>query len=256
MSDSPYANYLKPARSVLEPRYGIDLRGTTKPTLYFWTRFDLNTSDRLLVEASTDDGYSWDHVLWDNSAVTVSEWVNLGWHRIQADLTPFIQTEPTDPPLRLRFRLDALNTLAAADGWYIDDFTLYDRALMPDLGQNFTDPFNDFSDWVVEGNWTVVPDQYTGWEYQPAAFVPQPLLLSDMTEPTTNWIGDYWHTPPPTASGQTARVAIWGWPAGSNVNIPTTAPNIARDTAVGEINFDYSQDLTQFPYPDAVPQCS
>lgn len=126
---------------MLEPRYGIDLRGTTKPTLYFWTRFDLNTSDRLLVEASTDDGYTWDHVLWDNSAVTVSEWVNLGWHRVQVDLTPFIQTQPTDPPLRLRFRLHALNTSAAADGWYIDDFTLYDRALMPQFGQNFADPF-------------------------------------------------------------------------------------------------------------------
>ncbi|MFQ3534879.1 MAG: PA14 domain-containing protein [Aggregatilineales bacterium] len=253
-SDSPAANYAKPSRSVLEPRYGIDLRGTTKPTLYFWTRFDLNSNDRLLVEASRDNGYTWPDVLWDNSSAGVSEWVNLGWHRIQLDLTPFIQTQPTDPPLRLRFRLQALNTAPSADGWYIDDFTLYDRAFMPDLGQNFADSFNDFRNWIVEGNWTIVPDQYSAWEYQPAAFVPQPLLLSGMSEPTTNWIGDYWHTPPPTASGQTDRVAIWGWPAGTNVNIPTTPPNIPRDTAVGEINFDYSQDLTQLPYPDAVTQ--
>jgi Flp pilus assembly pilin Flp len=253
-SDSPAANYLKPSRSVLEPRYGIDLRGTTKPTLYFWTRFDLNTNDRLLVEASRDNGYTWSDVLWDNSATTVSEWVNLGWHRIQIDLTPFIQTQPTDPPLRVRFRLQALNTMPSADGWYIDDFTLYDRAFMREFGQTFADPFNDFSNWVVEGNWTIVPNQFTGWEYQPAAFVPQPLLLSGMTEPTTNWIGDYWHTPPPTASGQTARVAIWGWPAGTNVNIPTTPPNIARDTSVGEINFDYSQDLENLPFPNAVTE--
>jgi Flp pilus assembly pilin Flp len=253
-SDSPASNYIKPGRSVLEPRYGIDLRGTSKPTLYFWTRFDLNTNDRLLVEVSRDNGYTWSDVLWDNSSAAVSEWVNLGWHRIQADLTPFIQTQPSDPPLRIRFRLQALNTAPGADGWYIDDFTLYDRALLPNFGQTFADPFNSLSNWVVEGNWTAVPDQFTGWEYQPTAFVPQPLLLSGMTEPTTNWIGDYWHTPPPTASGDTARVAIWGWPAGSNVNIPTVPPNIARDTAVGEINFDYSRNLEELPYPNAVTQ--
>lgn len=253
-SDSPASIYIKPSRSVLEPRYGIDLRGTTKPTLYFWTRFDLNTSDQLLVEASRDNGFTWSNVLWNNISGDIIEWVNLGWHRVQVDLTPFIQTEPTDPPLRLRFRLQALNTMPSADGWYIDDFTLYDRSLMPEFGQNLSDPFDDFRNWIVEGDWTTVPDQFTGWEYQPASFVPQPLMLSGMTEPTTNWIGDYWHTPPPTASGQTARVAIWGWPAGSNVNIPTTSPNIARDTSVGEINFDYSQNLEQLPYPDTVTQ--
>lgn len=253
-SDSPLAEYVKPARSVLEPRYGIDLRGTTKPTLYFWTRFNLNGNDQLLVEVSRDNGYTWSNVIWDNTAASVSEWVNLGWHRIQADLTPFIQTSPTDPPLRLRFRLNALNSMASSEGWYIDDFTLYDRAFLPEFGQNFSDSYNDLRNWVVEGNWTAIPDQYTAWEYQPSSFVPQPLLLSGMSQPSTNWIGNYWHSIPPTASGQTARVAVWGWPAGTNVNIPTDPADISNDTSVGEINFDYSQDLDQLPYPNTVVQ--
>ncbi len=254
-SDSPASNYTKPSRSILELRPAIDLRSTVRPTLYFWALFSIDTNDALYADVSTDNGYTWTPV-WDNTRPSVSEWVNLGWHRVMVDLTPYIQTTPTQPNLRIRFRQQSLNEFPNADGWYLDDFTLIDRATMTNYGTAYADEFNDLSQWVVEGNWTAAPNVYSGWQFQLPSMIPQPKTYSNFastrTATTNNWVGDYWHYRPPSSSSDTARVNVWGWPAGTNVKWPTFAADIELDTGVGEIGFDYSLDTGSKPFPDAV----
>lgn len=260
-SDSPGGVYNKPARSMLEYRPGIDLRGTSRPVLYFWQNFEIDASDVLALDISRDDGYTWQFV-WSND-VNANEWVNRGWHRVQIPLTNYIQTAPSDPPLRIRFRRESLNNFPTANGWYIDDVSFFDLAFLRQLGQTFTDEFNDFGNWVVEGNWTTVPNKLGAWQYQPNNVIPRPLQLPGMTNPTSNWIADYWHETPPTASNQSTRVRVWGWPAGTNVTMPDQTspvvnlnPDIGLDTSIGEINLDYTVDPVNLPFNNGVVEWS
>ena len=238
--DSPGGEYLKPARSILEYTRRINLSGTARPTLYFFTTYELgDTQDRLYVDVSTDNGFTWSPTpLWENPGR-----VNLGWHRVMVDLSSF-----TGTPIRLRFRLESMNGGLAGAGWQIDDFRLYDRALLPNLGSNFDDNFNDLSRWVVEGEWVSAPSTatpsalYGGWVYQPPSLTPVTFSHSPggsyPTITTSNWVGDYWHVPVTDNS-------VW---TGDSPTFPTTPPNIGNDTSVGEVDFDYAADLVNRPF--------
>lgn len=230
-SDSP-TDYVKPSRSVLEYRKIINVSGTDKPTLYFFTKFALgDTADRLYVETSTDNGYTWSATpLWSNP-----ERNNLGWHRVQADLGPLKAT-----PFRLRFRMETMNTNPVGDGWYIDNVTFFDRKFLTAYGLSLTDEFNDLSRWVAEGSWTAVPTMWSGWSYRPEGLIPIPTTYGTVT--TSNWVGDYWHIPASNTAVWNAGGVVW----------PVAAANIAGDNSVAEISFNYEADTATRPFSPGI----
>ncbi|MCC7207595.1 MAG: hypothetical protein IT323_09820, partial [Anaerolineae bacterium] len=236
---SPSGNYVKPARSIVEYVRRLDLSGTTSPTLSFFTTYELgDTADRLLVEVSTDNGFTWAGTpVWQNPGR-----VNLGWHRVLVDLSAYKAT-----PIRIRFRLEAMNTGLSSTGWSLDEFRVYDRALTSDLGSTFSDAFNDLGNWIAEGKWVSAPTTtpstiYSGWEFRTASLRPVTFSHSAggayPTITTSNWVGDYWHIP-------ASNSAVW---TGSSPTWPTGAPNIGNDTSPPEVVFDYAADPTNLPF--------
>jgi len=261
------ARYLLPALSSLEWTKAFDLCSTTSPTLYFWNTYNLESASELYVDISTDGGFTWPDP--SNSTTIVNrKWtgsssqtglVNLGWHRAQVDLTPYVPsaaacsaaTKPT--PIRIRFVMNTLSSTQNIDGffWAIDSVTVFDRKNLTDLGGSFTDGFTSIapgSPWVTEGAWTNVavtasPNLYGGWQYQLPSVRPLPATYTTSGGPvtTSNWAGFYYHTNSAT---------VWG--AGTNPTWPTVTANIEGDTAPGELNFDYSAD-PKLPYQNTVP---
>jgi Flp pilus assembly pilin Flp len=244
-NDTPTGNSIKPGRSILEYARPFDLTGTTNPTLYFFQKFALgDTADRLHVDVSTDGGYTWNATpLWSSP-----ETVNLGWHRVQADLRPFISA----PRINLRFRLEAMNPNTAGDGWWIDNVLVWDRNLIDrtDVNGSFTDPFNDLTNWVAEGDWTDEDNLWSGWQYLPPSIVPQAANYDAdgagsvyPTINTSNWVADYWHVAASTSAVWTGTTPTW----------PVSPPDIGNDNSVTEVGFDYQADTSARPFPNGIP---
>ena len=153
--DSIDANYTHQSNNILELKGDIDLSGTTLPTLYYWENYALARDDYALLElnVSDDGGLTWQG--WRE--VKRHRRVSMRtWQRVQVDLSPYIPDD-THPNrvIRIRFRLYAMDRSAVADGWWLDDVALIDRA---DVETPHTLSFYDNAElvnpwWVFEGNW-------------------------------------------------------------------------------------------------------
>lgn len=145
-TDSPGENYTHGTNASMTMRYPIDLNNdspenlapesdniqtgpATRPMLVFWHWRRLQQTDNLLVEWSKDLGLTWT-TAWSytyNSSTRDQR----AWERIEVDLA-FLQAGTAATPNRydddvlLRFRLDARNNSAVADGVYIDNITISD----------------------------------------------------------------------------------------------------------------------------------
>ncbi|MBI4283376.1 MAG: immune inhibitor A, partial [Chloroflexi bacterium] len=128
-TDSPEGNYLNDNWMELVLGSVIDLRGTTKPQLTFWHKYDLvNTT------ASYDYETDYGRVYVSNYYGQSGSWQQLAaytgtqstWTRVKLDLSAYVGS----PSVRIKFILDDNRDTEtyyggdqshAADGWYIDD---------------------------------------------------------------------------------------------------------------------------------------
>lgn len=259
MEDSPTANYLPFARSRLESIRSFDLTGTTKPALYFWTKYDLDTAHGFDVKVLSANQFDWENAavltrslkrtVSDSAAVTA---INLGWHRWMIPLDA-----PLVSPIRVAFEIDAVSSPATTlAGVSIDQIEIMDRADLTVLNPATTglvnDSFVDLSKWVAEGNWQQVTGSpsvtaYGVWSHRPGglrAIADTYALEPSGTRSTSNWVGTWWHVPP-------TNTATWGSPAGQVVTIPgnSSAKFVAQDYL--DINKLTTVGATDFPFPAA-----
>jgi len=189
---------------VLELIPTIDLRATDvaeKPTLYFWSRYDIGANDRISVQISTE-------LAGDNTAINTqmatwcrnatlyqcydhyrgwSEWTNTSfnitggssrasnwtWTRGQINLQPYAATAlgaggTAGKRIRIRFVMDALDNATNRDGWYIDQVSIEARrdgplrSVSPIASSAFLDNARNLNNWIPEGSWGLDPEVYFG----------------------------------------------------------------------------------------------
>lgn len=196
-TDSPGENYTHGTNASLTMRYPIDLNNdspenlapesdniqtgpATRPTLVFWHWRDLQSSDNLVVEWSKDRGLTW-NTAW-SYIYNASTRVQRAWERIEVDLT-FLQTGTAATPDRydddilLRFRLDARNNSAVADGVYLDNIRIGDYS---EVSHKLWDPSQStpygtgdnirYADDIDSGAWNTRWHNGGGWtmiDYDP-----------------------------------------------------------------------------------------
>ncbi len=197
---SSNVNYLNDTYSVLQMRSIIDLRGASasqRPTLYFWTRYDIGNMDNIQVQvspenpASTTQGYervarwdAWQNADSDDRFQTGTTNSLIGqvpggpfsggarldtWIRVQIDLSAYAGRR-----IKVRFLLDALDDGGnLRTGWFIDDVRFELRT-----PRVFTLPFFDNAqntqNWVVEGIWGLDAEKFRGSGGGPASLGPDP----------------------------------------------------------------------------------
>ena len=154
-TDSYGIQYKHGSNAVLEMRGSVNLTGTVKPTIYFWEAFNLTYYDYAFVEinVSDDNGATWQG--WDEVYRHYRE-TTTSWDRRQVGVS---LTDHIGKLVRVRFRLYAVNDMRVADGWWIDDVSIVDRAVMEsEFALPFTEDVetdNDF--WVMDGTWVASP---------------------------------------------------------------------------------------------------
>ena len=196
--DSPpnNTNYQNDVYAVLQMNRIIDLRGVSasqRPTMYFWTRYNLGSQDSIQVQvspenpASTTQGYErvarWDP--WENpdsddrfqTSTTnsmiggpTSSGVRLDtWIRVQIDLSAYAGRR-----IKVRFVLDALDDGSnLRDGWFIDDVRFELRTPRV-FNLPFFDNAQNTQNWVVEGIWGLDAEKFRGSGGGPASLGPDP----------------------------------------------------------------------------------
>ncbi|MDX1993469.1 MAG: hypothetical protein SF029_13855 [bacterium] len=196
--------------SVLELLPTFDLRATRvedEPTLYFWTRYDIGQSDRIVVQISSELQQTDAQIItqmnnWCRSTQLEqcyehyrgwSEWTNTpfniasgssstsrtnnwAWTRQQVDLSSFAAAGATPGRrIRIRFVMDALDGATNRDGWYIDQVSIQPRRDGPLVGQapinsrGFFDNARNLNNWIPEGSWGLDPEVYYGSGGAPTA---------------------------------------------------------------------------------------
>lgn len=157
-SDSPQANYEHNTNSSLTLKSKVVLAGAVAPELVFWHLWDVEYSDDLYVEVSTDEGDTWSTVWhydyghmpegYSGSLVDKGYNHNFSWTREPVSLESYIgQT------INVRFRIDALYSTSVDDGWWIDDVCFTERNEIVR-----TLPFTDGieagpENWYLGGTW-------------------------------------------------------------------------------------------------------
>lgn len=111
-TDSPGGNYFHQDDMSLHLEGTIDLTGTSNPAISYWDMRDIHWSDRILVEISTDEGFTWDYVRRTNGR-------DMTWKKRLHDLSAYAGEK-----INIRFRLDARSNSGVDDGWYIDDIVV------------------------------------------------------------------------------------------------------------------------------------
>ncbi|KPA15626.1 secreted protein containing Peptidase M6, immune inhibitor A [Candidatus Magnetomorum sp. HK-1] len=112
ITDSPGSVYQNSINDSLTLLNSIDLSGSTRPTLVFWHKCQIEADfDYAYLEISINGGTDWTIL---NSYTGVFE-----WKREQIDLAAY--NSETD--LKIRFRLETDKTVFG-DGWYIDDISI------------------------------------------------------------------------------------------------------------------------------------
>lgn len=204
-TDSPAANYTHGSNTYLELLPYIDLSSPslTFPILEFWHHWDINdsndSSDKLYVEISANDGNTWTNV-WNyssnssgNSAppgfgssiprAAFSYNRNDAWTREVVDLSPWLglPASGNDYGIRLRFRLDARSGTRVGDGWYLDTV-----CLRRNLNNTITLPFADDLEAGI-GNWL----NYAGWRVSNEAAYSGNFAFTE--SPGGNYATDTYH---------------------------------------------------------------
>ena len=182
LTESPAGSSCNPVNtvdwtySVLGMNEIIDLRALSSsdnPTMYFWTRYDLDGGNEIRAEIATENtGYSptdsnnvwnagtnyervrgWND--WQSRWSRPQDSINQAWHRAAVDLKPFAGQR-----IKVRF-VFAQNGGSRDDGWYIDDVIIEQRSDIPEP-LPFSDGAKSLGNWIVEGSWGLAPDQWRG----------------------------------------------------------------------------------------------
>ncbi|MBI5957506.1 MAG: hypothetical protein HY866_02135 [Chloroflexi bacterium] len=90
----------------------IDLTGTTTAALTYWDSRNLGWGDRIYVEVSEDEGFTW-------TAIRNTSGASTAWNKRLHDLSAYAGSR-----INIRFRLDARSDPNVNDGWYIDDIVV------------------------------------------------------------------------------------------------------------------------------------
>lgn len=113
--DSPDGNYLHQTDNYLELEGEIDLTSSVDPVLLIEHRYNIGSSDYIVIEVSTDKGFTWTQIggsqIWNST--------NWNWSEPYYDMAAFAGQE-----IVLRFRLNALSNSGVADGWWIDNIRI------------------------------------------------------------------------------------------------------------------------------------
>lgn len=111
-------NYPSNFNNPLTYLFPRDLRPYTAMRLYFKQRRYLAAGDTCFIEATHDDGTTWDQVRYFTGNQT--SWVV----DTLTDLSAFCGTGQDNDSIRIRFRLQTDASATNSIGWYIDDFRL------------------------------------------------------------------------------------------------------------------------------------
>ncbi|NDJ78060.1 MAG: hypothetical protein GYB65_17565 [Chloroflexi bacterium] len=154
-SDSPGANYDSYSRCILALRGYIDLRGSTRPKLDFWDRYDLEWGAHAIVSVSVAGTGNWTDLEIHHDEI------NLGWTRESFDLTNFADPDGPGPNLgrdfsndiiEIRFILDNSGSGNTRDGWWIDDISVTED-LLKRYTVGFSDDMEGGLNWYAGGSW-------------------------------------------------------------------------------------------------------
>ncbi|MBE7513741.1 MAG: hypothetical protein HS103_13115 [Anaerolineales bacterium] len=264
LTDSPGVgvNYAPTSNSYAELVPQIDLAGTIKPILTFWSFWEA-PDPNLLLEVSTDNGATWSGTpLWQKPG---AQPVQRAWYRHRVDLTSFIGQR-----IKLRFRLQ----VAAAtgyDGWYIDDLLVEEEGTAARKLTDGTiiynlDGTNPKDDWYAGGAWTVTPSVGVGntsafsdspADYlKPAISILEPKTRFDLVgsvSPTlyfwtkfeTADVADKLHVDISENNGATWSTPVWTNPEPANLGWHRVAINLdAYKTKVINIRFRFQAMTT------------
>jgi hypothetical protein len=170
--------------SVLEMQTIVDLRGTDVadgPTLYYWNRYYTGDDDFIRTQVSVELSPPATNPCSDATLPQCyehrrgwSEWAalqsigqftrNYTWVREQISLDTYAGKR-----IRIRFIVDALDTNANRDGWYIDDITIRYRNPPRLIPIPFSDSARNLSNWIAEGKWGLDPELFRGGGGGPAS---------------------------------------------------------------------------------------
>lgn len=167
-SDSPGTDYTDQTNNILELLPRLNLTGSTNPELVFWHQWDLNSSDNLYAEVSTDGGETWTTVWRYLNSQLPSEFCstcsivnhgynhNLSWHREVVNLKDY-----AGQIINVRFRLQASITSSSPtvdDGWWLDDICFQEHSHVVRTA-GFSDGFEGGdANWYVGGTWSISPE--------------------------------------------------------------------------------------------------
>jgi pilus assembly protein Flp/PilA len=181
IEDSPSGDdYRADTVSILEIDRIIDLRGVQSsddPTLYFWHRYDIHSSDELYVQVTerdtNEDDQTYDRIFhwdeWDDRwpgrrrnanrydddrRFAQYQRINTGWHRSQVDLTNYAGEE-----IRVRFIVESVDDDGSVgDGWFLDNIRFTHNANQRIFTLGFLDLAQSTSNWVTEEDWGLALD--------------------------------------------------------------------------------------------------
>ena len=121
LTDSPGTTYVHNRDTYAQT--AVDLSGTTWPVLRFWDRYAVGNGDWIRVEISPN-GSSWSH-RYGVYGGTETAATRTNWMEQVVDLSEW----KGQPNVRIRFHIATDgNAGTVADGWYIDDVSVTDRA--------------------------------------------------------------------------------------------------------------------------------
>ncbi len=124
-----------------------------RPELTYFDHFDIASDTTLSVEATLDDGETWEAVASFTSAYNRPDWV--------------MRIVPLDAyagqTIRLRFQV-VQGSSWYRDHWLIDDVRINERQPLPDLGFPFEDNLEaGGNNWLPDGQWAMVEGEgYSG----------------------------------------------------------------------------------------------
>lgn len=251
-SNGTGVNYNNPLRSILEYRVPFNTSAAQFPAVTFWTKYNMGSGHTFAVDLKGNNG-AWTQV-WSNLDASVATPSNLGWHRVVVAINPSLAQ-----PVRVRFRLLAMDSVPPGDGIYLDDIDFVDRAVWTDFN-TIVPGFITVADqnkWITEGDWKV---PVTSSPVIPALGTlygkPEVKIstLSSITAATVDWGGSigstsqwatqYWHT---------NAVPPWVSVAGTQMNwtaLLATSPQLSQINT--DLTLDVATDPTNLPIPPGV----
>lgn len=208
-TDSPAGNYSNNASNSLQLNGKLDLTSpsVSRPEIAFFQSWDLNNTDRIFVEVSTDEGVSWNQLRENTSApnyIRQGSGANIDFQLITIPLDDdTISQNYIGERIFVRFRLesDGSNT---ADGWYVDDIQFRVRPLDFPIEPDFCDDLESGdTEWIREGRWQITTEQAyqsnrafsdsPGGDYTNDSDNPLTLRRDLNLTGTTNPVLTFWH---------------------------------------------------------------